>query len=63
MDSLSELRLIAQNALRYRRQVLALKQYFGGQDCTVLLLDDRTGGIEDDHLQSIAIRGALERLR
>lgn len=54
IDSLSEIRLIAQNALRYRRQVLALKQFFGGHDCTVLLLDDRTGGIEDDHLQSIA---------
>lgn len=54
IDSLSELRLIAQNGLRYRRQVLALKQFFGGRDCTVLLLDDRTGGVEDDHLQSIA---------
>jgi circadian clock protein KaiC len=54
IDSLSELRLIAQNPLRYRRQVLALKQFFGGHACTVLLLDDRTGGIEDDHLQSIA---------
>jgi circadian clock protein KaiC len=54
IDSLSEVRLIAQNALRYRRQVLALKQFFGGRDCTVLMLDDRTGGIEDDHLQSIA---------
>jgi circadian clock protein KaiC len=54
IDSLSELRLIAQSSLRYRRQVLALKQFFGGHDCTVLLLDDRTGGVEDDHLQSIA---------
>jgi circadian clock protein KaiC len=54
IDSLSEIRLIAQNALRYRRQVLALKQFFGGNDCTVLMLDDRTGGTEDDHLQSIA---------
>ncbi len=54
LDSLSELRLIAQNALRYRRQVLALKQFFAGHDCTVLLLDDQTGGHEDDHLQSIA---------
>lgn len=54
IDSLSELRLIAQNTLRYRRQVLALKQFFAGHDCTVLLLDDRTGGMEDDHLQSIA---------
>jgi len=54
LDSLSELRLIAQNGLRYRRQVLALKQYFAGRSCTVLMLDDRTGGAEDDHLQSIA---------
>lgn len=54
LDSLSELRLIAQNPLRYRRQVLALKQFFGGHECTVLMLDDRTGGLEDDHLQSIA---------
>lgn len=54
LDSLSELRLIAQNPLRYRRQVLALKQFFAGHDCTVLLLDDQTGGHEDDHLQSIA---------
>src|SRR5688572_12417331 len=54
IDSLSELRLIAQNALRYRRQILALKQYFADRDCTVLMLDDRTGGPEDDHLQSIA---------
>ncbi|MDQ2642141.1 MAG: AAA family ATPase, partial [Pseudomonadota bacterium] len=54
LDSLSELRLVAQNMLRYRRQVLALKHFFGGHDCTVLLLDDQTGGKEDDHLQSIA---------
>ena len=54
IDSLSEIRLIAQNPLRYRRQVLALKQFFGGRACTVLMLDDRTGGLEDDHLQSIA---------
>ncbi|HEX8875501.1 MAG TPA: ATPase domain-containing protein [Phycisphaerales bacterium] len=44
LDSLSELRLIAQNALRYRRQVLALKQFFAGRDCTVLMLDDCSGG-------------------
>src|SRR6187431_322341 len=41
IDSLSELRLVAQNQLRYRRQVLALKQFFAGRDCTVLMLDDR----------------------
>ena len=54
LDSLSELRLIAQGGLRYRRQVLALKQFFAGRACTVLLLDDKTGGPEEDHLQSIA---------
>jgi circadian clock protein KaiC len=53
-DSLSEIRLLAQSALRYRREVLALKQYFAGRSCTVLLLDDRTGEAADGHLQSIA---------
>ena len=41
-DSLSELRLLAGSSLRYRRQILALKQFFAGRDCTVLLLDDLT---------------------
>jgi circadian clock protein KaiC len=54
IDSLAELRLIAQNPLRYRRQVLALKQYFAGRDCTILLLDDRTEGVEGDHVQTVA---------
>jgi circadian clock protein KaiC len=54
LDSLSEIRLIAQSGLRYRRQVLALKQFFSGRQCTVLMLDDKTGSAEDDHLQSIA---------
>jgi circadian clock protein KaiC len=53
-DSLSELRMLAREALRYRRQILALKQYFGGRNCTVLLLDDRTAGEHDLQLQSIA---------
>jgi circadian clock protein KaiC len=53
-DSLSELRLMAQNSLRYRRQILALKQFLLGRDCTVLLLDDRTGEGPDLQLQSIA---------
>ena len=55
-DSLSEMRLLAQNPLRYRRQILALKQYFAGRQCTVLLLDDRTGADGDLQLQSIAPR-------
>src|SRR5436190_21729819 len=48
------MRLLAQSPLRYRRQVLALKQYFIGRECTVFLLDDRTSETEDLQLQSIA---------
>jgi circadian clock protein KaiC len=53
-DSLSELRLMAGNPLRYRRQILALKQFFGGRSCTVLLLDDMTSTQQDLQVQSIA---------
>jgi len=53
-DSLSELRLVAGNPLRYRRQILALKQYFSGRGCTVMLLDDMTATDHDLHVQSIA---------
>ena len=53
-DSLSELRLVAGNPLRYRRQILALKQYFAGRQCTVILLDDMTAAEHDLHVQSIA---------
>jgi circadian clock protein KaiC len=53
-DSLSELRLLAGSPLRYRRQILALKHYFSGQQCTVLLLDDLTGEGHDLQVQSIA---------
>lgn len=54
-DSLSELRLLAQDPLRYRRQVLALKQYFSGRNVTVVLVDDLTGngGERDGHLHSL----------
>ncbi len=54
-DSLSEMRLLAQDSLRYRRQVLALKQYFAGRDITVLLVDDLTtsSGERDNHLHSL----------
>jgi circadian clock protein KaiC len=54
LDSLSELRLLAQSSLRYRRQILALKQFFVGRHCTVLLLDDRTAEGPDMQLHSIA---------
>lgn len=53
-DSLSELRLLAQNPVRYRRQILALKLFFSHQRCTVLILDDLTGIERDEHLHSIA---------
>ena len=53
-DSLSEMRLLAQNPLRYRRQVLALKSFFSSRGCTVLLLDDRSAEKDDLQLHSIA---------
>lgn len=52
-DSLSEMRLLARDPLRYRRQILALKQYFAPRDCTVLLLDDKTSGAHDLQVHSI----------
>jgi circadian clock protein KaiC len=54
LDSLSELQLLADSPLRYRRQVLALKQFFSSRDCTVLLLDDRTAAGVDLQVRSIA---------
>ena len=53
-DSLSELRLLAGSPLRYRRQILALKQFFSTRDCTVILLDDLTATDRDLQVQSIA---------
>lgn len=53
IDSLSELRLLAQNSLRYRRQVLALKHFFASRSCTVVLLDDMSGQENDLQLHSI----------
>ncbi|MEO6368725.1 MAG: ATPase domain-containing protein, partial [Steroidobacteraceae bacterium] len=54
VDSLSELRLLSQTSLRYRRQILALKQLFLGRACTVVMLDDRTAEGPDMQLHSIA---------
>jgi len=54
LDSLSELRLLAQSPLRYRRQILALKHRFTSHGCTVLLLDDQTAEPRDLQLHSIA---------
>ncbi len=53
LDSLSELRLLAQNPLRYRREVLTLKQRFAALGCTVLLLDDRSAEGSDIQVHSI----------
>lgn len=53
-DSLSEMRLLAQNPLRYRRQILALKHFFAGRRCTVLLLDDLSSETNDLQLHSLA---------
>ena len=53
-DSLSEMRLLAQDPLRYRRQVLALKQFFATRSCTVLLVDDKTSAPGDLQLHSIS---------
>ena len=54
IDSLSEIRLLAQGSLRYRRQVLALKHYFAKRGVTVLLLDDLTSSASDKTVHSVA---------
>lgn len=53
-DSLSEMRMLAQDSLRYRREILALKHFFVAHHCTVLMLDDRNGQPGDVQLHSIA---------
>ncbi len=54
IDSLSELRLLARDPLRYRRQVLGLKEFFASRGATVLILDDHAMGADDLQLRSIA---------
>jgi circadian clock protein KaiC len=54
IDSLSEIRLLAQSSLRYRRQILALKHYFAKHNSTVVMLDDLTGETNDRAVHSIA---------
>ena len=58
LDSLSEIRLLAQSSLRYRRQILAIKHYFAQFNTTVLLLDDLTADVGDKTVHSVA-RGVL----
>lgn len=54
LDSLSEIRLLAQSSLRYRRQILAMKHYFARTGATVLLLDDLTSEAADKTVHSVA---------
>lgn len=63
VDSLSEVRMLARDPLRYRRQILALREYFSGTRCTVLLLDDRSNRDRELELHSL-VHGviALEKV-
>jgi circadian clock protein KaiC len=54
IDSLSEIRLLAQSSLRYRRQILAMKHHFAQRNVTVLLLDDLTADVQDKTVHSVA---------
>lgn len=54
LDSVSELKILSQTSARYRREILGLKQFFAGRNCTVLVLDDCTTGEGEQQLQSIA---------
>jgi circadian clock protein KaiC len=53
VDSLSELRLLARDSFRYRRQMLAVKNFFEERDCTVLLIDNKTGDPKEPTVHSI----------
>ncbi|MDR6632465.1 circadian clock protein KaiC [Phyllobacterium sp. 1468] len=59
LDSLSEIRLLAQGSLRYRRQILALKHYFARKNATVLLLDDLTSDSLDKTVHSV-VHGVIK---
>ena len=54
LDSVSELKILSQTSVRYRREILGLKQFFAGRNCTVLVLDDCTSSEGAQQLQSIA---------
>ncbi len=54
IDSMSELRMLARDSLRYRRQILSLKKFFEGRDCTTLLLDERFRDNPESQVQAIA---------
>jgi circadian clock protein KaiC len=54
LDSVSDMRLLARDSLRYRRQILGLKQFFVGRGCTLLLLNENAGNDQDPHIQSLS---------
>src|SRR4029079_12790099 len=53
LDSVSDMRLLARDSLRYRRQILGLKQFFVGRNCTLLLLNENAGDL-DPHVKSLS---------
>jgi circadian clock protein KaiC len=53
-DSVSDMRLLARDSLRYRRQILRLKQFFVGRGCTLILLNENGGADQDPHIQSLS---------
>ena len=59
LDSLSEIRLLAQSSLRYRRQILTFKHYFSRLGVTVLLLDDLTSELSDKTVHSV-VHGVIQ---
>ena len=61
-DSLSEMRMLAETPLRYRRQILQLKQFFAGRKCTVLMLDDCSSSDHDLQIESLA-HGVIQLTR
>ena len=54
LNSVSELKILSQTSVRYRREILCLKQFFAGRNCTVLILDDLTTLEGEQQPQSIA---------
>jgi circadian clock protein KaiC len=54
IDSVSDMRLLARDSLRYRRQILGLKQFFSGRGCTLLLLNENGSNDTDPHIQSLS---------
>jgi circadian clock protein KaiC len=54
LDSVSDMRLLARDSLRYRRQILGLKQFFVGRGCTLMLLNENGGTDQDPHIQSLS---------